>query len=72
MPWFQITWLLLVLALALSSMRAYRIGVRKGVMMALVWVLLFVVVAGVAGMIGGNGNPLGSLTPPADAPVNLT
>lgn len=72
MPWFQVIWLLLVLALALSGMRAYRVGARKGLVMALLWAVLFVLVAGIAGMIADNGNPLGVIAPPADAPFNLT
>jgi hypothetical protein len=72
MPWFQITWLLLVLVLAVSGLRAHRIGARKGLVMALVWVLLFVVAAGIAGLIAGDGEPMRALAPPPDAPSYLT
>jgi hypothetical protein len=72
MPWFQITWLLLVLVLAVSGLRAQRIGARKGVVMALIWVLLFVVAAGIAGVIAGDGDPMKALSPPSDAPSHLT
>lgn len=72
MPWFQITWLLLVLVLAASGLRTQRIGARKGVVMALIWVLLFVVAAGIAGMIAEDGDPMEALSPPSDAPSNLT
>lgn len=72
MPWFQITWLLLVLVLAITGLRAQRIGARKGLLMAIAWGLIFLVAAGVAGMIAGDGNPMSITKPPADTPSHLT
>jgi len=49
--WLSIVALTGWLVLALSAFRAHRVGARKTVVMALTWIAIILLVAGVFGMV---------------------
>jgi hypothetical protein len=70
--WLRLVWLAMALALLLATVRTHRIGGRKMLVMAMAWLSIFMVAAGLASYIGEErAEP--RLPPPAfDADPVLT
>lgn len=52
--WLQIVYLLAVLGLMLGTVRAYQLGGRRMLVMALAWLCIFLIAAGIAAYIDGR------------------
>ncbi len=67
--WIHVIWLVVTLAVMISAYSTYNIGLRRSVIMALVWVAIFLVATGLVWLVAAPEPvpvPQGSFDP--DAP----
>lgn len=68
----QVVYLLAVLGLTLGTVRAHQLGARRLLVMALVWICIFLVTAGIAGFIDGWAHQGVAPPPVPDTDPNFT
>lgn len=70
--WLWALWLLVCLGVMIGSFRAYQVGARKALVMALAWICIFMIAAGIAMLFEDNGPSAPLLAPSADADPRFT
>lgn len=67
--WLQIVYLLAVLGLMVGTVRTHQLGGRRMLVMALAWLCIFMIAAGIAAYIDGraHGAPPSPRSPNTDA-----
>jgi uncharacterized membrane protein YfcA len=70
--WLWALWLLVCLGVMIGSFRAYQVGARKALVMALAWICIFMIAAGIAMLFEDDGPSAPLLTPSPDADPRFT
>lgn len=70
--WLWALWLLVCLGVMIGSFRAYQVGARKALVMALAWICIFMIAAGIAMLFEDDGPAAPLLAPSTDTDPHFT
>ena len=72
MTWLQIVWIAVMLGVLVMALRSYQLGARRMIVMALAWLFIFMIAAGIATFFVDGSERGDRPQPRSDAPLRLT